>query len=143
MQSTQGFSAVRDWWDIGAAIVVGIASAAFTYARITTKLNGVGRRLRDVETEQSKQDERMHAIEHEQGRAQEDRQRLHEQVGAAVRAAEASQEASEQARLAIVGAVHEFQLAIVKEMGQFRTDIGERMASVETKVDLLKPRRPQ
>ena len=132
--------------DVVETAIAGLAllGTIYGYMRQLARLNGLGGRVRKVEDALAEQSTTMHAIQGEQTRATDDRVRLHEDVGAAKRAAEASQEASEQARAAIVGAVHESQLAIVKEMSALRETLGQRMTAVETKMDVItgsKPRR--
>ena len=138
MQTDPGkLATMRDVIEIGLAAAA-LLGTIYGYAKAIVKLNGLGGRLRKVEDKQQKQDESMQTMARDHERSIGDRQRLHEMVGEAKRAADEGVDTSITMRGDIVGAIHELQQKITTELGHLR----ERVRGLEVEVKHMNRKDP-
>jgi chromosome segregation ATPase len=128
---TPGLETVKDW---SALLLSGfaIASVVYGYTKALVHLNGLGDRVKAIELKEEANSTRLNKLEREAERASDDRQHLHEQVGEAKRAAEQCNDATDQMRADIVGAINDMRVTMSNEMGALR----ERVKALEVEMHL-------
>ena len=122
---------MKDW----SAIVLSVAAVAavfYGYAKSLVHLNGLGDRVRELETADAAQGARLNKIEREQERAADDRQRLHEQVGESKHAAEECNDSTNEMKADVIGAINDMRLEVTNSLGALR----ERVKAIEVAMEL-------
>ena len=113
---------------LGLAVVAGI----YGHAKALVRLNGLGRRVRVVEEEQTKINEKMHVMEREQHRSIDDRLHLNTSVARATKSAEDATDIMDHAKAEIVGAINDMRIDVTNKMAELR----ERVKALEVEMHI-------
>lgn len=137
-----GIGPLKDWASTVIAIAAGLA-VIYNYVKSVAKwngleddftkaLNGIGERIKVVESALERMDTRADLLERTQDRAADDRTRIHERIGKAEKAAENCGDAMDQTRAEIAGRVNDMRLYGDREFSRLR----ERLAAIEKEIDI-------
>lgn len=120
---------LQGWLVVVATIASWIIVVAVTWTRMTDKINGVGERVKTLETANSEKEGRMMRYETELGEARRDSADVRERLGRVEKAIEGTNEHITEMKLEVAGTLGEIKNMISEKDAQTR----ERLAIIETK----------
>jgi SMC interacting uncharacterized protein involved in chromosome segregation len=119
---------LKDWLGILAPVIVWIAVGAFAWAKLTGKVNGLGRRVKVVEDSRSEDRGRMDRMERELADYRRDAQDAVNRLGRVERAVEDVAETVNQGNLQLGSQLHGIEKLIQEKDSKTR----ERLVRIET-----------
>jgi hypothetical protein len=136
-------SEVRDWILFGVAILTPLFTAIVTWTKLTSRVNGLGGRLKKVEDGCAKENGRVDRIEREVDRISMDSNAVHERLGRVEKGVEGVNEHLTEIKVDMGGHLSEIkQLILAKDsdmkqlLARRDGDNRERIARLEAKADI-------